>query len=301
MVERGNKVISVKRQCELLGINRGGLYYKPRPADADDHALRQLIDEEYTNHPFYGQRRMRVFLNGKFWQVGRVRIRRLMAELGLAAICPKRNLSRPGKNAKKYPYLLRDYAITRPFEVWSIDITYIRLAQGYAYLVAIIDWHSRHVVSWELSNTLDSWFCVEAAKRALSTGTPDIFNMDQGSQFTSEAFLRVFAGSGVQISMDGKGRALDNIFIERLWRTVKYEEVYPRQYRDMSEAREKLAKYFEYYNTVRPHQSLGYKTPEEVHFGRERSKINGAARKQVATETQKPRDAATARYTLIKA
>lgn len=300
-MEPDNRAISVKRQCELLGISRSGLYYKPRPADAADHILRQLIDKEYTRYPFYGQRRMRVFLSGKLWQVGRVRIRRLMAELGLVAICPKRNLSHPGRNAKKYPYLLRDYAITRPMEVWSIDITYIRLAQGYAYLTAIIDWHSRYVVAWELSNTLDSWFCVEAAKRALATGTPDIFNMDQGSQFTSEAFLTVFAGSGVQISMDGKGRALDNIFIERLWRTVKYEEVYPRHYRDMREAREKLAGYFKYYNTIRPHQSLGYKTPEEVHFGRERSKINGVARTQAVPDTQKPRSAATAQSTLIKA
>lgn len=301
-MERDNKTISIKRQCELLGISRAGLYYKPKHEAVTDHELRWLIDEEYTRHPFYGQRRMQVFLNGSKHPAGRVRIRRLMAEMGLVALCPKRNLSHPGKNAKKYPYLLRDYVITRTMEVWSIDITYIRLAHGYAYLTAIIDWHSRYVVAWELSNTLDSWFCVEAAKRALSTGTPDIFNMDQGSQFTSEAFLKVFEGTGVQISMDGKGRALDNIFIERLWRTVKYEEVYPGQYRDMKQAREKLTEYFKYYNSGRPHQSLGYRTPEEVHLDSGRSKILDVATvPQGVAQTQQPRGAATAQSTLIKA
>lgn len=272
-MEYSNKSISVCRQCELLGISRSGKYYQPHRAEKGDCILRGLIDEIYTGAPFYGQRRIKYALKDSGYKVGRVRIRRLMRELGLSAIYPKRNLSRPGKKGQKYPYLLSGYEITKPLQVWSTDITYIRLAGGYVYLTAVIDWNSRYVLAWELSNTLDNGFCIAVVKRALGQGTPDIFNTDQGSQYTSEEFLKTFDGTGVQISMDGRGRALDNIFIERLWRTVKYEEVYLKQYKSMQDARENLSRYFKFYNTKRRHQALGYKTPEAVHFGTERSRI----------------------------
>ena len=272
-MEYNNKAISACRQCELLGISRSGKYYQSRRADKGDCILRSLIDKIYTDAPFYGQRRIKHDLKDCGYKIGRVRIKRLMRELGLSAIYPKRNLSRPSKNGQKYPYLLSGYEITRPMQVWSTDITYIRLAGGYVYLTAVIDWSSRYVLAWELSNTLDNSFCIVVVKRALGLGTPDIFNTDQGAQYTSAEFLKTFDGTGVQISMDGRGRALDNIFIERLWRTVKYEEVYLKQYKNMQDARENLSRYFKFYNTRRPHQALGYKTPQEVHFGTERSKI----------------------------
>jgi len=225
----------------------------------------RLIDEEYIRHPFKGSRRMRVHLKALGHTVNRKRVQRLMRQMGIEAIYPKPNLSCPDNTARKYPYLLRGLDINRPDQVWCTDITYIRLATGFVYLTVIMDWHSRYILSWELSNTLDSGFCVLALERALAMGCPGIFNSDQGVQFTSEDFTGVLNGRGVQISMDGRGRAMDNIFVERLWRTVKYEDIYLYDYRTMQEAYNGIKQYFEFYNNERQHQSLGYKTPKEVY------------------------------------
>lgn len=227
----------------------------------------RLIDEQFTQTPFYGTRRLCAVLQEKGHIVNRKKMRRLMQEMGLEAIYPKPNLSMGNKIHKKYPYLLRGYAINRPGQVWSEDITYIRLEKGFGYLTAIIDWFSRYVLSWRLSNLLDTDFCLEALEEALRKGCPEIFNTDQGVQFTSHEFTRHLEDKGIAISMDGKGRALDNVFVERLWRSVKYEEVYLKDYKTMREAQEGLQKYFEFYNLKRPHQSLDYKKPHEVHFG----------------------------------
>lgn len=235
----------------------------------------RLIDEEYNRHPFLGTRRIRNYLRGlkdkkgklKYKEINRKKVQRLMRLMGIEAIYPKPNLSRPDNSARKYPYLIRNLEINRPDMVWCTDITYIRLTKGFAYLTVIMDWHSRYVISWELSNTLDCDFCVSALERALMKGRcPDIFNSDQGVQFTSNDFTDVLKGRGIQISMDGRGRAMDNIFVERLWRSVKYEEVYMHDYLTMQEAYEGLKKYFEYYNNERQHQSLGYRTPREVYL-----------------------------------
>ena len=226
----------------------------------------QLIDEEYTSHPFLGSRKMCAVLADYGYTVNRKRIQRLMRNMGIEAIYPKKNLSRPGEVTQRYPYLLKDLKIVRPNQVWSTDITYIRLLKGFIYLVAIMDWHSRYVLSWELSNTLDVDFCLRSLETALKIGEPEIFNNDQGCQFTSKAFTSVLSETGVSISWDGPGRAFDNIFIERLWRSVKYEEVYLKGYENGKEAWEGLRSYFEYYNSRRPHQALGYKKPKEVHF-----------------------------------
>lgn len=248
-----------------MGIHRSGLYYRPKRPSAEDLILKRLIDEQFTQTPFYGTRRLCVTLKEKGYIVNRKKMRRLMQEMGLEAIYPKPNLSLGNRMHKKYPYLLREYTIDRPDQVWSEDITYIRLEKGFGYLTAIIDWFSRYVVSWRLSNLLDADFCVEALEEALKKGCPDIFNTDQGVQFTSGEFIQVLEGKGIAISMDGKGRALDNIFVERLWRSVKYEEVYLKDYKTMEEAHEGLERYFEFYNFERPHQSLGYRKPYEVH------------------------------------
>lgn len=257
----------IKRQCELLGISRSGWYYQDKGESAENMELMRLIDEEYLRHPFLGTRRMRNYLRGLGHKVNRKRVQRLMRQMGIEAIYPKRSLSRPHPGAQKYPYLLRNLMIERSDQVWCTDITYIRLAKGFAYLTVVMDWHSRYVLSWELSNTLGSGFCVTALERALSKGHPEIFNSDQGVQFTSEEFTGVLKARGIQISMDGRGRAMDNIFIERLWRTVKYEDIYLRDYRNMQEAYEGLKKYFDYYNNQRQHQSLEDKTPREVYLG----------------------------------
>lgn len=227
----------------------------------------RLIDEQFTQTPFYGTRRLCVALREKGHIVNRKKMRRLMQEMGLEAIYPKPHLSIGNKEHKKYPYLLRNLNIERPGQVWSEDITYIRLEKGFGYLTAIIDWFSRYVLSWRLSNLLDTDFCLEALDEALGKGRPEIFNTDQGVQFTSLEFTRLLEEQGIAISMDGKGRALDNIFVERLWRSVKYEEVYLKDYKTMGEAQEGLKRYFEYYNLKRPHQSLNYRKPYEVHFG----------------------------------
>jgi putative transposase len=267
LIEIGNREISIARQCELLGMHRSAFYYQKKSVSVNDLNLMQLIDEQFTQTPFYGSRRLCAVLREKGHIVNRKKMRRLMQEMGLESIYPKPNLSKSNKLHKKYPYLLRGFLINKPGQVWSEDITYVRLEKGFAYLTAIIDWFSRYVLSWRLSNLLDSDFCLETLDEALRQGKPDIFNTDQGVQFTSKEFTQRLEDQGILISMDGKGRALDNIFVERLWRSVKYEDIYLRDYKTMQEAQEGLNRYFEYYNLKRPHQSLNYKKPYEVHFG----------------------------------
>lgn len=256
------------RQCELAGIARSTVY-APRQAvepDPRELVLLALIDAEYTRHPFYGSRRMVIHLDQLDHRVNRKRVQRLMGMLGLAGMAPGPDTSRPHPHHKVYPYLLRGMAIERPNQVWSTDITYIRLARGFVYLVAVIDWYSRKVLAWRVSNTLDGGFCVDCLEQALQAyGVPEIFNSDQGCQFTAEAFTGALKAQGVAISMDGRGRALDNIFVERLWRSVKHEDVYLRGYASVPELLLGLAAYFEFYNAGRFHQSLGYLTPDEVY------------------------------------
>jgi putative transposase len=248
-----------------LDLSRSTFYYSPVPEDPLDEVLRRLLDEEFTRCPFYGSRKLRIRLRKRGYRVNRKRIRRLMRELGLAVIYRKPRLSIPGRQHKRYPYLLNGVAIVRPNQVWSSDITYIRLAHGFVYLVAIIDWYSRTVLSWALSTTLEKEFCLEALRAALRTAKPEIFNTDQGAQFTSPEFTGLLESQGIRISMDGRGRVYDNIFVERLWRTVKYEEVYLHEYRTVPEARAHLTAYFRFYNEERPHQALGYRTPTDVY------------------------------------
>jgi putative transposase len=244
------------------------MYYEPRGPKASAVAVMHRIDAQYTVTPFYGVERMTAALQREGICIGHNRVRRLMRLMGLQAIYPKPRLSRPGgPEHRVYPYLLRGLRIERPNQVWSADITYIRLSQGFVYLMAILDWFSRYVLSWSLSTTLDAWFCVQALREALQTARPEIFNTDQGSQFTCGEWLGELTAAGVAISMDGRGRAFDNIFTERLWRSVKYEEVYPKDYGDVTEARRGLTDYFGLYNRTRLHQALGYRTPWEVHFG----------------------------------
>jgi len=249
----------------LLGISRSTVYYQPR-VNQEDLVLMRLIDEIYTEHPFYGARRIRQLLQERGRHIGRHRVRRLMRIMGLEAAYPKPNLSKPHPGHVIYPYLLRNIVIERPNQVWSADITYIRVNQGWVYLTAVMDWHSRYVLAWELSTTLDSGFCLAALNNALRQGTPEIFNTDQGRQFTAKDFTDVLKERTIRISMDGRGRALDNVFVERLWRSLKYEEVYLHEYSSVAEARQAIARYFEFYNRRRPHQSLEYRTPASVYF-----------------------------------
>jgi len=268
--------VAVVRQCALAGVSRATVYaaHAPRPVDESDLLLSRLIDEEYTRHPFYGSRKMVVFLQAVGHTVNRKRAQRLMQQMGLAGMAPGPNTSRPHPEHKVYPYLLRGVPVVRPNQVWSTDITYIRLAHGFAYLVAIIDWYSRRVLSWRISNSMEAVFCVDCLEEALRTHCkPETFNSDQGSQFTSEAFTGVLKREGIVISMDGRGRAFDNIFVERLWRSVKHEDVYLKGYASMGELMVGLAEYFAFYNGERPHQSLGQKTPEVVY----RTAIGGGA------------------------
>lgn len=251
-------------QCKLLGISRSGLYYQPAGISQENLTLMKLIDRQYLATPFYGARRLVVWLKKQGYRINRKRARRLMRIMGLKSIYRHPRTSAPAPCHKIYPYLLTGMNIMRPNQVWATDITYIPMARGFLYLVAIIDWYSRHVLSWRLSNTLDAGFCVQALEEALTKGVPEIFNTDQGAQFTSEAFTSLLDRHGVRISMDGKGRYSDNLFIERLWRTVKYEEVYLKAYEDGRDARASIGDYFRFYNTERPHQSLGYRTPAEV-------------------------------------
>jgi putative transposase len=259
--------ISIRRQCELLGVNRSGLYYQPRGESEQNLMLMRLIDEEYTRHPFYGSRRMQKWLCGRGHEVGRNRVRRLMRLMGIEAVYPKPKLSQPGEEHRIYPYLLKGVEVTRINQVWSTDITYIRMAEGFVYLVAVVDWHSRFVLSWALSLTMELDFCLEALRRALRHGRPEIFNSDQGSQFTSGKFTGELKAHGISISMDGRGRCFDNIFIERLWRSLKHEEVYLRDYEIVPEARTGIGNWFRFYNHERPHQSLGYRTPAGLYLG----------------------------------
>lgn len=266
MVESGDTELSIMRQCELLGLSRAAYYYRPHPVSEKDVWLMRLIDEEYTRHPFYGSRSLRNYLEKQGHRVCRDRVRRLMGIMGIEAVYPRKRLSLRNKEHKVYPYLLRNLEIVRPDQVWCVDITYIRLRRSFAYLVAVMDWFSRYVLSWELSLSIEAGFCVTALEAALELSIPDIFNSDQGSQFTSEDFTTLLLDSGVDISMDGKGRVFDNIMIERLWRTVKYEEVYLKDYTHVFAARESLEAYFTFYNEERGHSSLGGKTPSAVYW-----------------------------------
>jgi putative transposase len=260
--------LPVTRQCELLKLNRSTVYYQPRPVSMEDQKLMRRIDEMYLKRPFYGSRRMRDWLQDEGITVNRKRVQRLMRQMGLGAIYPKKRTSKPGKGHKIYPYLLRNLTIDRPNRVWATDLTYIPMAKGFVYLVAIMDWYSRKVLSWRVSTTMDHEPCVEALEEALSKyDSPDIFNTDQGSVFASENFTDVLKRANVDISMDGKGRWMDNVFVERLWRSVKYEEVYLKAYDSVTEAREGIGTYLEFYNTERRHQSLNRQTPDQFYWG----------------------------------
>ncbi len=260
--------MSVRRQCELLGLNRSTLYYRPAPEPAEDLRLMRRIDEQYTARPFYGSRRMTAWLVQQGEAVNRKRVQRLMRVMGLEALYPKPKLSAAGPGHRIYPYLLRGVAVERPDQVWSADITYVPLPSGFMYLAATIDWYSRYVLAWRLSNTLDGSFCQEMLDEALSRGRPEVFNTDQGVQFTAEAWTDRLEAAGVKVSMDGRGRCLDNVFVERLWRSVKYEDVYLRGYEGVPALRQGLSRYFAFYNDERLHQSLGYQTPATVYWGR---------------------------------
>ena len=273
-----NAGLSVNRQCGLLGIARSRYYYQPRPVSASELDLLNRLDRIFTEHPVYGSRRLQVMLLREGISVGRRRIRRLMRKLGLSAVRPKRNTSKPHPGHKVYPYLLRDRTIDQPNQVWATDITYIPMRQGFLYLVAIIDWATRRVLSWGLSNSLTATFCIEALSEALARfGKPEIFNSDQGSQFTSEEFTRVLLDHGIEISMDGRGRCHDNIFVERLWWTLKHEWVYLRPAANGLEQKRSLVEFFDWYNRRRPHQALGWQTPDEAYFDRPASAVTKAA------------------------
>lgn len=268
-IEPGYSAIPVARQCELLGVSRSSYYYRPAfPAnEAASEAVSRRLDELFTAYPFYGVRRLTAALRREGHPVNPKRVRRLMRQQGLAAVYPHRRLSLAAPGHRVYPYLLRDLAIERPDQVWATDITYVRLRHGFVYLVAILDWYSRYVVGWAVSTSLEAEFCVTALASCLAVGRPEIFNSDQGSQFTSAAFTGVLQSAGVAISMDGRGRVYDNIFVERLWRSVKYEAVYLHDYETVPEAEGGLAEYFDFYNHRRLHQALGYRPPVEVYGG----------------------------------
>jgi putative transposase len=255
------------RRCELLDVARSSAYYHPEPVSEADLALMRLIDEIHLQRPFYGSRRTRDELEDRGHKVNRKRVQRLMRLMDLRALYPRRRTSQPGKGHKIYPYLLRDLPVERVNQAWATDITYLPMAKGFMYLVAIMDWHSRRVLSWRVSNTLDTDFCIEALEEALQRfGAPEIFNTDQGSQFTSDAFTGVLKDHGIKISMDGKGRWIDNVFVERLWRSVKYEDLYLHAYETPTELRAGLARYFTFYNTRRRHSALDRRTPDAVYY-----------------------------------
>lgn len=271
LFDKNNEEINLVKQAELLGISRSSIYYQPIGISAEDKIIMNLIDEIYTAHPFYGNRKIKAELNlTHHIPIGRDHTRTLMKILGLQAIYPKPSvdLSKPNKQHKIYPYLLRGVKIVRPNQVWSTDITYVRLVNGWAYLIAVIDWYSRYVISWRLSNTLEIEFCLDCLNEALdiSKHKPNIFNNDQGSHFTSRQFTDILNNKNIQISMDGRGRCLDNVFVERLWRTVKQEDIYLNSYQDVLETKTGLNKYFPFYNTERRHQSLNYLTPAEIYL-----------------------------------
>lgn len=267
MVDRDIDSPSVRKQCELLTLNRSTLYYKAVETDAETLELMTMIDKIFLDHPYFGSRRIKQMLRRAGKQVTRKRVRRLMKIIGIEALYRKPRTSTANPEHKIYPYLLKGLNIERPNQVFASDITYIPMAKGFVYLVAVIDWHSRYILSWRLSNTLETGFCTEALADALSQATPEIFNTDQGSQFTSDDFVKTVLASGAQMSMDGRGRCMDNIFVERFWRSLKYEEVYLHGYENTRQARESIAHWIEFYNNVRPHQALDYRTPAEVYFG----------------------------------
>lgn len=274
LIDRLHSNISVSRQAELLDISRASIYYIPRP-DPEEIRITRAIDEIYTRLPFYGSRRMKGALQDDYRIcIGRHQARRLMRLMGLEAIYPKPKTSTSCPEHKKYPYLLRGIIIARPNQVWGSDITYIRLENGWAYLAVIIDWYSRYVISWKLSLTLESDFCIAGLNAALKRAIPEIFNSDQGTQFTDRDFTEVLVANGIKISMDGRGRCMDNIFTERLWRTVKYENVYLKSYRNVIEADAGLTEYFRFYNNQRRHQSLDNQTPATIYFNNQRSNQN---------------------------
>lgn len=266
LIEPDHPSIPVSRQCRLLGISRSGYYYQPHGESQENIRLMHRIDEIFTKYPFYGVKKMTAHLRRQGHPVNVKRIRRLMRKMGLEAIYPKPKLSRLNPAHHVYPYLLEGLEVTRPNQVWCTDITYIRLKSGFVYLVAVMDWFSRYVLSWELSVSLDTAFCLSALDRALEQAHPEIFNSDQGSQFTSQAFTDRLLSAGVAISMDGRGRVFDNIFIERLWRTLKYDKVYLNDWQQVREAEAGIDEYFLFYNLERPHQSLNDATPAEVHY-----------------------------------
>lgn len=274
-IEPNHSQLSIVRQCELLGLARSSWYYQPVGESAENLALMRRIDEEYLRTPFYGSRKMTKLLG-----VNRKRVRRLMRLMGIEAIYPKRRTTWPAAGHQIYPYLLRNVKVVRPNQAWASDITYLPMRHGFLYLVAIMDWYSRYVISWRLSNTLTGSFCLEALEEALSHARPEIFNTDQGSQFTATAFTSRLEAAGVAISMDGRGRAIDNVFVERLWRSVKYEEVYLKDYSDGWEAESSLAAYFHFYDNERIHQALDYRTPAEV-YGSKAQAVRQRATKKI--------------------
>ena len=277
MIDRGHKQLSLVRQCTLLNISRASVYHRPVSTRAEDLELMARMDRQYLKTPFYGSRRMKAWLLAEGYLVSRSKVRRLMRLMGLEAIYRRPNTSKPAPGHRVYPYLLKGVDVNRVDQVWAADITYIPMAQGFLYRVAIMDWHSRHVLAWKLSNTMDTDFCVTALEAALGKGRPEVFNTDQGAQFTSDAFTQTLQERGIRVSMDGKGRYLDNIFVERLWRSIKYEEVYLKAYQTVAEARVGINAYLEFYNRRRPHQSLGYRTPAQVYQ-------KGQAEKRVAAQ-----------------
>jgi len=273
MLEAMHKELSIREQCRIVALPRSRYYYKPQPIMLD-MKIADEIDRIYTKRPYYGSRRIREDMRRMGYVIGRGRIRRYMRLMGYQAIYPRMSLSRPNKEHKVYPYLLRGVKVDHVNQVWGTDITFIPMTHGFAYLVVIMDWYSRCVLSWRLSTTLDADFCVEAINEALAAyGEPEIFNSDQGCQFTSRDFTEKLLARSIRISMDGRGRAFDNIFVERLWRTVKYEEVYIKSYESVNECRSSLGTYFEFYNQERVHQALGYATPAEVYCGRVALKV----------------------------
>jgi|TARA_B100001971_G_scaffold186205_1_gene185992 putative transposase len=264
MIDRCHGELSVVRQCELLDISRSSVYYSPVQASEYELELMELIDKQYLLTPFYGSRKMAAWLKGQGYQVNRKRVQRLMRRMGIEAIYRRPKTSTPASENKVYPYLLRGLQIDRANQVWATDITYIPMARGFMYLVCVMDWHSRYVLSWRLSNTMEADFCVDALEEALRRDMPGVFNTDQGSQFTSDAFTSVLLAHGVRISMDSVGGYMDNVFVERLWRSVKYEEVYLKAYESVAEARAGIGAYLRFYNSDRPHQALDYRTPAQV-------------------------------------
>ena len=265
MIDTKHQEISIRRQCELIGLNRSSFYMKPAGETALNLEMMRRIDEQYLKTPFYGYRRMTAHLRRQGYEINPKRVARLMQKMGLQALFPRQKTTSSAQGHKIYPYLLRDVSITHSNQVWSTDITYVPMRNGFMYLVAIIDWFSRYILTWRLSNTLDGAFCLAALDQALANGRPEIFNSDQGSQFTANAFTKPLLDANIRISMDGRGRALDNIFIERFWRTIKYEDIYLKDYETVPALKIGLTDYFQFYNHKRLHQSLGYRPPAEVY------------------------------------